>query len=170
MPTLDAAARVYEPDTLDPIRTSMDALRRIVRALRLVAGEVERELGISVAQLFILQALEDGLPRSVNEIADATVTDPSTISGLIKRLVERKLIHRKRSTEDARRAEVSLTAKGAALLKRAPKAPQRKLVDALGSMKAGNLKSLASGLAELAQRLGPVDPDFFFEDDTQKRR
>jgi DNA-binding MarR family transcriptional regulator len=152
------------------VRTSMNALRRIVRALRLVAAEVERDLGISVAQLFVLQALGDGEPRSINEIAEAVVSDPSTISGLTKRLVEKKLVHRGTSAGDARRAAVSLTAGGVALLKRAPTAPQARLVSALSSMRAAARKSLAAGLVELAERLGPVEPTFFFEDEPPERR
>jgi DNA-binding MarR family transcriptional regulator len=148
----------------DDVRASMDALRRIVRALRLVAGDVERELGLSVAQLFVLQQLADGSPRSINELAELTVSDPSTISGLIRRLVERNLIHRGTSAEDARRAEVTISREGAALLKHAPAAPQAKLVAALEAMPQKRLRGLTTGLVELAVLLGPVEPRFFFED------
>jgi DNA-binding MarR family transcriptional regulator len=148
----------------------MDALRRIVRALRLAAVDVERELGITVAQLFVLQQLAGGRARSINELADETVTDPSTISGLIRRLVGAGLVNRKSSAADARRAEVSLTPKGAALLGRAPDAPQAQLVAALSRMPKKPLRALAAGLVELSARLEPVEPTFFFEDEKPKRR
>jgi DNA-binding MarR family transcriptional regulator len=148
----------------EDVRKSMDALRRIVRALRLAAGDVERELGITVAQLFVLQQLADGKSRSINQLADETVTDPSTISGLMRRLVDAGLVNRKTSATDARRAEVSLTAKGRALLARAPKAPQAGLVAALEKMPRKRLRALTDALVELSARLGPVEPTFFFED------
>jgi DNA-binding MarR family transcriptional regulator len=153
----------------EDIRRSMDALRRIVRALRLAAGDVERDLGITVAQLFVLQQLADGRTRSINQLADETVTDPSTISGLIRRLVDGGLVNRRTSETDARRAEVSLTPKGAALLARAPNAPQSQLVAALSSMPPTRLRALTRGLAELSARLGPIEPTFFFEEEAPKR-
>jgi DNA-binding MarR family transcriptional regulator len=149
----------------EDVRKSMDALRRIVRALRLAASDIESELGITVAQLFVLQQLGDGEPRSINEIADATVTDPSTVSGLVRRLLDAGLVDRKRSRADARRAEVRLTAKGAGVLARAPKAPQSQLVAALSGLPRKRLRTLAAGLTELASRLGTFDASFFFEDE-----
>jgi DNA-binding MarR family transcriptional regulator len=147
----------------------MDALRRIVRALRLAAGDVERELGLSVAQLFVLQQLADERPRSVNEIAQGTLTDPSTISGLIRRLIDRGLVNRGTSSQDGRRAEVTLTPAGVRLLRRAPAAPQAELIVALSSMSVARRRAIAVGLVELAERLGPVKPTFFFEDAPKRR-
>jgi DNA-binding MarR family transcriptional regulator len=153
----------------DDIRSSMEALRRIVRALRLASTELERDLGVSVAQLFVLRQLADGRARSINELAEETVTDPSTISGLVRRLIDARLIHRGKSSADARRAEVSLTARGETLLARAPAAPQSQLMEALTAMPRARRRALAAGLAELASRLGPVAPAFFFEDEPKKR-
>jgi DNA-binding MarR family transcriptional regulator len=160
-----------DPEHADPgVRASMDALRRIVRALRLSATDVQRDLGITVAQLFVLRQLSDGRPRSINELAEQTITDPSTISGLIRRLLDTGLVRRGTSPSDARRAEVSLTPKGTALLRRAPAAPQSQLVAALTAMSPKRLSTLAAGLAELAARLGAAEPpSLFFEDEPTKR-
>jgi DNA-binding MarR family transcriptional regulator len=158
------------PKADEDVRKSMDGLRRIVRALRLAATDVERELGVTVAQLFVLQQLADGKPRSINQLAEQTVTDPSTISGLMRRLLDAGLANRKTSEADARRAEVSLTPKGAELLARAPNAPQAKLVAALSALPAKQLRALATGLAAVASRLGPVEPTFFFDDEQPRAR
>jgi DNA-binding MarR family transcriptional regulator len=146
------------------VRQVMDGLRRIVRALRLSATDIERDLGITVAQLFVLQQLADGKPRSVNEIAEGTVTDPSTVSGILRRLLSQKLVRRDTSPHDARRAHVTLTPKGKALLARAPQAPQARLVEVLALLPSRRLKALARELDALARRLGPTRPGFFFED------
>jgi DNA-binding MarR family transcriptional regulator len=156
------------PGKDDDVRACMDALRRIVRALRLAATEVERELGLSVAQLFVLQQLADERPRSVTEIAEGTVTDPSTISGFMRRLVDRGLVKRGTSPADGRRAEVTLTPKGAQMLRRAPAAPQTQLVAALSAMPRARRRAIAGGLVELAERLGPAKATFFFEGEATK--
>jgi DNA-binding MarR family transcriptional regulator len=159
------------PDGGDPItREAMDALRRIVRALRLASVEVEREVGISVAQLFVLKHLEGGTPRSINELAARTATDPSTVSGVVRRLLDAGLALRGISIRDGRRAEVTLTPRGAALLARAPAVPQAKMVAALGALPPARLKALAAGLVELAAELGAAEAPLFFEDTPPRRR
>jgi DNA-binding MarR family transcriptional regulator len=154
----------------EEVTAAMVALRRIVRSLRLAAVSVERELGISVAQLFVMQQLGDGRPRSINELAEQTVTDPSTVSGVVRRLIDQKLVRRQVSPVDGRRAEVSLTAAGRSLLQRAPEAPQQQLVAALAEMTDAERRSLLAGLIKLADHLGPANAALFFEDDTPPRR
>jgi DNA-binding MarR family transcriptional regulator len=152
------------------VMTAMNALRRIVRSLRLAAGDVERELGVSVAQLFVLKQLADGRPRSMRELADEAMTDPSTVSGVVRRLVEGKLVKREVSDADARRAAVMLTREGAALIARAPKAPQDELLAALAEMPAARRRALGDGLQALADRVGPAPPSLFFEDEAPAKR
>jgi DNA-binding MarR family transcriptional regulator len=62
------------------MRGVLNALRRIVRDLRLGARDAERSAGISGAQLFVLQALADERASSLNELADRTHTDQSSVS------------------------------------------------------------------------------------------
>lgn len=155
-----------KPD--DDVAAAMVALRRIVRALRLAAASVERELGISVAQLFVLEQLADKLPRSINELAEETVTDPSTVSGVVRRLIEQELVRREVSPLDGRRAEVSLTEAGRALLERAPNAPQQALVSALAQMPKTRRRSLTAGLIALSKQLGSPAAALFFDDDARR--
>ena len=63
------------------IRSVMDSFRRIVRALRLSDRRTDRELGISVAQLFVLQQLSDGHPRSVAELGARKNSASLTVRG-----------------------------------------------------------------------------------------
>src|SRR5262249_30332058 len=120
--------------------------------------------------LFVLQQLADGRARSINQLAVETATDPSTVSGVLKRLVERKLVRRERSRDDARRAEVSLTPAGAALLERAPDAPQAQLMAALTALPLGQRRQVAAGLEEIANYMGGARASLFFEDETAERR
>ena len=102
------------------VRRLMDDFRRIVQALRSshrAAGNLE----LTGAQLFVLKVLgENGAPMSINELAEATETTQSTVSAVTARLIDRGLIASSRSSEDARRAEVSLTPRGRALHRKAP--------------------------------------------------
>jgi DNA-binding MarR family transcriptional regulator len=132
----------------------MDALRRIVRGLRLTAREAERTAGISGAQLFVLQSLADGSASSVNELAERTCTDQSSVSVVVRRLVERGLVTRAPSKRDARRVELSLSATGRRLVKRCPEPTQARLLAGLRRMDATELASLRDRLEAIAKLVG----------------
>jgi len=145
----------------------MDSLRTLVRSLRVSTRAVEREIGISGAQLFVLQRLADAPARSVNELAERTRTHQSSVSTVVSRLVERGLAERTPAARDARRMEISITGAGRALLGDAPRNAQVRMVDALGRMPAAQVRALADALAALVREAGMQDApaSFFFEDE-----
>lgn len=141
----------------DNVREVMDALRRIVRDLRLSARDAERRAGVSGAQLFVLQTLSEANASSLNDLAERTSTDQSSVSVVVRRLCERKLVARKASEDDGRRVELSLTASGRKLLARCPEPTQVRLVGGLRRMRAAELASLTVGLRGLVQQMGIED-------------
>src|SRR4051794_22052590 len=95
----------------DDVRAVLDSIRRIVRELRLSSRAAEKHVGLSGAQLFVLQKLaEGGCALSLNELADRTLTHQSSVSVVVQKLAERRLIKTFRSSQDGRRVELSLTA------------------------------------------------------------
>jgi len=102
----------------------------------------------------------------VNELADRTFTHQSTVSVVVTRLVSRGLVRRGRAGDDARRAELALTAPGRALLQRAMSSAQGQLIDALDAMPAAQLRRLAVGLHDIVDALGvSAEPaGMFFEE------
>jgi DNA-binding MarR family transcriptional regulator len=161
-----AAAGRTQPAEPEGVRVVLDALRRIVRDLRLSSRNAERTEGISSAQLFVLQALAQGKATSVNDLAARTFTDQSSVSVVVRRLADRKLVARKASRDDARRVELSLTSAGQKLLGRCPEPTQARLVASLRRMDASDLASLTRGLSALVREMGIEDaePQLFFED------
>jgi DNA-binding MarR family transcriptional regulator len=141
----------------DTIRSVMDSLRRIVRDLRLTARDAERSAGISGAQLFVLQTLAEDRASSLNDLADRTLTDQSSVSVVVKRLADRKLVARKAAAEDARRIELSLTAAGRRLLSRCPEPTQVRLVKSLRRLEPQELAGLRAGLIALVREMDMED-------------
>ena len=152
----------------DSIRSVMDALRRVVRDLRLSARDAERSAGIGGAQLFVLQSLAAEPATSLNELAERTLTDQSSVSVVVKRLADRKLVARKASVVDARRIELSVTAAGKRLLTRCPEPTQARLVRALRRLSPPELSNLRAGLAALVREMGIEDaaPRMLFEEES----
>jgi DNA-binding MarR family transcriptional regulator len=151
----------------DDVRAVMDDLRRIVRGLRLTARDAERDAGISGAQLFVLQALAAGKASSLNDLAERTCTDQSSVSVVVRRLVDKGLVARKASEQDARRVELSLTPAGRRLAKRCPEPTQARLLTALERLSSGDLLSLRGTLDVLVRGMGLRDEvaPMFFDDE-----
>jgi MarR family transcriptional regulator, lower aerobic nicotinate degradation pathway regulator len=127
----------------------IDAIRSIIRTLRVSGRAAEQRLGISSAQLFILQALRESPGLSINELADLTFTHQSSVSMVVARLVDGKLVTRKTGRSDGRKVLVTLTPAGRAMIRRSPDAGQAQLVRALTAMPRAELSKLASNLGTL---------------------
>lgn len=140
------------------VRNLMDSFRRIVQALR-SSHRVAGRLDLTGAQLFVINVLgEAGRPMSVNDLAEATKTTQSTVSAVTARLIERGLIHSERAADDARRAEVSLTARGRALHRKAPATvAQLRLAEAIKALPARDAQALQGLLDGIVARMGLGD-------------
>ncbi len=141
-------------DSRDTVSPGLNALRRIVRALRLSARRAERELGLSGAQLFVLQQLGERPAESVNDLAERTRTHQSSVSVVVRRLVERGLVARRPCPEDARRVGLELSGAGRALLRRSRPAAQVALIRAMGRLPARQQRLLGSLLHRLVREMG----------------
>ncbi len=136
----------------------MDSFRRIVHALR-SSHRAATDVELTGAQLFVLTTLRaaDG-PMSVNDLAAGTRTDQSTVSVVAKRLIERGFIARKRAASDSRRAELTITARGRAVLRRMPATvAQTRLAEALASLSTADARALMRILARIVDHMGEAE-------------
>jgi DNA-binding MarR family transcriptional regulator len=121
--------------------------------IRVASRRSERAVGLSAAQLFILEKLADSKAVSLNELARRTATHQSSASVVVTKLVDGGLVERIRSRRDRRKHELSLTARGRALLRRAPEAAQKQLMAALRKMRPTQVKQLATLLGQFVEEL-----------------
>ena len=143
----------------------LDEVRRLVRALRLTAREAERSAGISAAQLFVLRTLADAEPLALKDLAGRTANDPSSVSVVAARLVERGLVARGRSGTDGRRLELRLTARGRKVVARAPRAAQEGLVRGVLGLDPADRRKLADLLGRVVGAMGArASAGMFFEE------
>jgi len=160
---------VVHPD--DHLNRIVNSLRRITQAIRLSSSVVHDTLGITGAQLFVLQQLAEYPGASLRELADRTLTDQSSVSVVVGRLVDAGHVARRVSASDARRSELTLTERGRALLRRSPELAQTRLVASLRGASAVQLRATASVLDRAAGALGSMrEPaPMFFEPPAGKR-
>jgi DNA-binding MarR family transcriptional regulator len=149
----------------------MNALRSVVRALRVNTRSIEGKLGISLAQLFVLQQLADKPAESLNELAERTATHQSSVSVVVRRLVDRGLVTRVAATSDRRRVQIALTSAGEQMLRGAPPTIQGDLMHGMSRMREEQRTVLADLLETwvLASGIDLAAPPMMFEDDSSAR-
>jgi DNA-binding MarR family transcriptional regulator len=138
----------------------VDAIRAIIQSIRISGRAVEQQLGISSAQLYILQELSERPAQSINDLAYNTFTHQSSVSMVVSRLVDSDLVRRSHSRGDARRVSISLTPAGRAIVRKAPYTAQTRLVDGLRTLSRHELRALGDYLetvAELASEPGEAE-------------
>lgn len=148
----------------------LNALRRLVSTLHVASRQTEKQLGMSTAQLFALQKLQDGQKRSLNELALLTYTHQSSLSVVVRKLVDKGLVQSSPSPADSRRLMLGLTAKGRRLLDKAAASVPDLLLKALAEMDPKDQIQLGRLLNELLDRaaLSDAKADLFFEYDDPK--
>ena len=158
MPTTRAPAR-------SPVRrkapTRADAAVFVLRKLRLVFNavkghfrEVEKKAGVAGAQVWALSVIRDNPGAGVNELAKAMDIHQSTASNLLKPLIERGMVVAARHESDRRALRLKITARGLAVLRKAPAPVTGVLPDALSKLDLDTLRRLDHDLTDLIAVLG----------------
>lgn len=131
-------------DERDPAHASraMLALREVIRAFNVATKNLERRLGLSGAQLEILEQLKENHGLTPSDLACRTATDQSTASAVTKRLADSGLIERRKEDGDRRRTALTLTEQGEAVLAAAPPSVPARLRRAFMDMAQGDRVTL----------------------------
>jgi len=133
-------------------------LRIIFRASQNHAKWVEKECGLSSAQLWMMWELFNNPGLKVSQLADILSIHPSTCSNMLDKLENKKLVSRSRTNpKDQRVVELNLTEAGVQLLATAPRPAQGVLADVLLRLPDESLDHLESGLKEFVNALKNFD-------------
>jgi DNA-binding MarR family transcriptional regulator len=145
----------------------LDAIRKMVRSLREASKQAEKTLGLSAAQLFVLNKLaESDKPLSINDLAQKTLTHQSSVSVVVTKLVKQNLVVRMTSPTDKRAVALQLSTKGEEVIRGAPQVIQQRLVEGISSLTPQERHGLVKGLQALIEKSGlqKEEPALFFED------
>ena len=133
-------------------------LRIIFRASQAHAKWVEKECGLSSAQLWMIWEVFNSPGIKVSELARILSIHPSTCSNMLDKLQKKDLVKRDRNNPDDQRVvELGLTDNGIKLLATAPRPAQGVLADVLMRLPDDSLNHLEIGLRELKNILKTSD-------------
>lgn len=144
-----------------------DALdREVLRSFRVIFGSVRQHFrrvrrvsGVSGSQLWILHELLLADRIGVSDLANMLAIHQSTCSQLVEGLVRAGHVKKVRLTDDQRRVELTVTAKGRRALARAPGPAAGVLPGALGELSRADLRLLQRGLARVISVLDVKDAE-----------
>ena len=154
------------------VRAVLDGVRRIVQSLRESSRWAEKYVGMTGAQLFVLQQLDEAPAQSLNDLAARTHTHQSSVSTIVARLVDQGFVTRTRSPRDGRTIELHLSARGRRLVGRAPNAAQQRLIQGIRELSPSQRRGLAASLTAVAGAMDSAagEPSMFFEERASQRR
>ena len=127
----------------------LQQFRILVKSIRSHYQQVENRSGVSGAQLWALAHVAGSPGSKVGELARALAIHQSTASNLVGRLESLGLVSRSRMQHDQRSVELSLTAKGARAIQRAPRPLIGVLQQALSNIPEASLDALHRHLGKL---------------------
>ena len=133
------------------VREIIELERRANRALRQYSPDAWMGLSLTIAQVKSLFFIDNEGSTNFRKLAAALGVTPSSVTGIIDRLVEQELVSRKENPEDRRVLLLSVTGKGKTLLANLRERRVRLMSEVLTRMSQEELFNLARGLAALVR-------------------
>jgi len=134
-----ALKAVAVPGSLESVLDFMRAMWAVQHEVELASRRMERTLGVTVPQRLVVRlvAREPGI--SAGAVALALHVHPSTLTGVLARLLRKRIITRTADPVDARRVQLRLTAEGEAVAAERAGTIEEQFRRALGRATAGDL-------------------------------
>lgn len=139
---------------------TLKKLRIVIRAAQRHSSWIEKHCGVTGAQLWILQELQDAPGLRVTDVAERLAIHQTTTSNLLNALLEKGYIEKVRDLEDQRVVKLVLSKRGATVLKKAPQPARGLLPEALKKMDTTNLNKLNKGLDALLAVINSADETY----------
>jgi hypothetical protein len=138
---------------LDPILDFLRLLWSIEHGLQRMSKRMEAELGITGPQRLVLRIVGRFPGLSAGELAHIVRLHPSTITGILQRLVTRGFLERERDPGDSRRARLRLKPRAVPYTGLSAGTVEKAVTRALNRVGASNVRAARRVLAELARQL-----------------
>jgi DNA-binding MarR family transcriptional regulator len=154
MPSPEAASDARYP--LDPVLDFLRLLWSIEHGLQRMSKRMENELGITGPQRLVLRVVGRFPGLSAGDLAGIVQLHPSTITGILQRLVARGLLERERDPADSRRARLRLKPSAVPYTWTARGTVEKSVRQALTRAGPSNVRAARKVLAEVARRLNEL--------------
>lgn len=135
---------------------ALQNMRVVMRAAQRHSAQIEKQCGVSGAQLWVMQELHDQPGLRMGELATKMSLHQTTASNLVDALVKKSYVRKARDQPDQRVVTLTLTEQGQVVIADAPQPARGLLPSALAQLDPASLAQLNQGLTAL---LAVVTPD-----------
>ncbi len=149
----------YGPDEFTHLEI-LQKFRIIVSAAQKYSQRVEKQLGVTGAQLWIMKEIDVSPGLRVGEVAKKLAIHQTTASNLLDALEKKEMVCKTRLATDQRIVNLTLTDKGRFILLKAPEPVRGLLPEALLQMNRSDLEQLGSSMDVLLKSIQQVDEEF----------
>ena len=143
-----------------PLGVVLDFLKlvwAVDHGLQRTSRRMERELGITGPQRFVLRLVGRFPGITAGQLADALDVHPSTVTGILQRLERRKLLVRRSDPRDRRRSFLALSDAGRALNVDPDGTVEGAVARVLETLPKGKVSNAREVLTALADALDALD-------------
>jgi len=129
------------------------ALRKVIRAIDLHSKHLSKTSGLTSPQLLIMLEIDKTSGVNSSQVAKKVNLSPATVTNIIDRLENKKLVSRIRDTQDKRKVSLYLTDDGKALLLNAPQALQEHFIAKFSNLARWEQSQLLSSMERLSEMM-----------------
>jgi DNA-binding MarR family transcriptional regulator len=151
------ARRDRDTFSLDPALDFLRLLWAVEHGLQRASKRMEATLGVTGPQRLVLRIVGRFPGLSAGELARIVLLHPSTITGILQRLVSRGLLVRERDPEDSRRVRLRLTPRAQTFTRVSQGTVERAVTRALGRIAAPDVRAAQGVLSAVADAVHPVN-------------
>ena len=135
----------------------LQKFRIIIRAAQKYSQRVEKQLGVTGAQLWVMKEIYQSPGLRVGEIAKKMAIHQTTTSNLLDALEKKNMVKKTRTANDQRIVLISLTEQGQKLIEQTTGPVRGLLPEALAKMDASDLDQLGQSLDVLMKCIAQID-------------
>jgi len=141
-------------DSLDPVLDFLRLLWRIEHELQAASKRMGAQLGVTGPQRLALRIATQFPGVSAGDLARILHLHPSTITGVLQRLVDKGLLLRERDPADTRRVHLRPSRRAARLTRRSGGTVEAAVARVLDKLSAARIRHARAVLDALAEALG----------------
>lgn len=138
---------------MNAVEEVLTALRRLIRATDLHSRHLEKTVGLTAPQLLLLQLLRQHGQVTAGSLAREMNLSQATVTTVMDRLEEKRLVTRNRSDADKRKVFAALTEEGEKLLVNAPMLLQQHFIRQFQDLQNWEQTQILTVLQHVAQMM-----------------
>jgi len=135
------------------------SLRQITRAIDIQSRSLQKQSGLTISQLLVLEAIYTLETPTPGSVAKEIVLSQATVASLLGRLEARNLVRRTKSTEDKRSVKLELTELGRSTFDSAPEILQSEFLENFRQLEEWERHMLVASLSRIASMMNAGNLD-----------